>query len=212
MASVQDLINKYNGTKINTDGADAGQCTAVPHAWEEMNGWPVVLGNAKDTLGNAPSAVYLKVTNTPTNAPVPGSIVVWGPTWGGGLGHTAVVVASNINTFECFEQNDGDNGLAHVGTHNYSGVEGWFTPLTLSAPVVQAPPVGAAFPRTVPIHEIVNVRTSPKVSAPVVGQLHVGTCVITAQTGGDSGTVGTHTSSLWYQTQGGHWFNSAVTE
>lgn len=212
MASVQDLINRVNGKKINTNGADNGQCTAIPHLWEEMNNWPVVLGNAKDTYGNAPGGTYDKTPNLPNNYPRPGAIIVWGPSWGGGFGHTGVVVSANANSFSCVEQNDGDMGLAHVGNHNYGGVLGWFTPRALEVVAVQAPAAGGTGPRIVPIKTTVNVRTAPKVTAPIVAQLHPGTCQITGQVSGDNGTVNGHTSNQWGVTLNGHYFNLAATE
>lgn len=208
MASLQTLIADTNGKKINTDGADAGQCTAVPHFWEKLNGWPVVLGNAKDTLADAPSGFYAKVTNSPTNCPPPGAVIVWGSSWGEGLGHTAVVVSANVNLFTCMEQNDGDNGLCHEGTHNYGGVTGWFYPLSETA--VTAPVVEGG-PQVVPIKEIVNVRTAPNTTATIVAQLHIGTCQVQEIVTGQEATVGTHTSDLWGKTEGGHFFSMSAT-
>lgn len=210
--TIQDLINQVNGKKINTDGADNGQCTAIPHTWEAGNGWPVVLGNAKDTYADAPVASYDHTLNSQTNYPQPGAIIVWGATWGEGYGHTAVVVSANQNIFTCVEQNDGDNGLAHVGSHNYSGVLGWFTPKALEAPAVQAPATGTGFPKTVTVNTACNARTAPSIAAPVAAVVHVGTIVVTGEVGGGNGTVGAHTSNQWYVTQAGHYFDVAATE
>lgn len=200
MATTQDLLAAVNGKSINTDGADNGQCTAIPHKWEEMSGWPIVLGNAKDTLANAPSTSYDKTYNAPTNYPLPGAIMVWGPTWGGGYGHTAVVYTANVDTFTCVEQNDGDNGLAHLGTHNYSGVEGWFTPdsIELASDVVT-------------VKEIVNVRADANTTSTIVTQYKPGTYQVTEKVTGQSATVGVHTSDVWYMTPQGTYFNSAAT-
>lgn len=137
--SVQDLINRYNGTIFSVTGPDEGQCTAVPHAWEEMLGLPIVYGNAKDTYANAPDGLYEKELNGPTNFPRPGAIIVWDETWGGGYGHTAVVQIANPNTFDCLEQNDGDGGITHVGRHDYAHIIGWFYPRVLDAPAPTAP-------------------------------------------------------------------------
>lgn len=205
MLAVQELY-KYNGQEIRTDDADYGQCTAVPHRWELDNGWPVVLGNAKDTLANAPSNFYVKTMNAPANYPLPGAIMVWGPSWGGGYGHTAVVVSANANLFTCIEQNDGDNGLVHEATHNYAGVEGWFYPRVVAP---QAAPTG--FPRVVPIHSLVNVRTEPHLSAPIVAQLHPGTCLITGEVTGDEATFGSHSTNQWGVTQNKHYFTMGAT-
>ena len=208
MISLQTFLIDVNGKRVNTDGADAGQCTAVPHLWEQDNSWPVVLGNAKDTLGNASSSFYAKVANTPTNFPPPGAVIVWGSTWGEGYGHTAVVVAANANLFTCIEQNDGDNGLAHEGTHNYGGIIGWFFPLSAQ---VNSGPVTEGGPQVVEIKEIVNVRTEPSTAGAVVAQLHVGTCQVQKIIQGETATVGTHSSDMWGLTEGGHYFSMAAT-
>lgn len=127
MHSVTSFIKQVDQKKINTDGADSGQCTAIPHLWEKLNGWPIVKGNAKDTFTNAPTSSYKKVKNAADNFPPPGAIMVWGSSWGGGYGHTGVVVSANAHTFKAVEQNNGDHGLAHVVTHaHYNGVLGWF--------------------------------------------------------------------------------------
>jgi surface antigen len=132
--SVQDLVSKYNGTIFGITGPDQGQCTAVAHAWEQMLGLGIVYGNAKDTYANADPAVYDKVLNIPgdlNNFPPAGAIVVWDSKWGGGYGHIAVVVSADGNTMQVLEQNDGDNGITHVGQHNYQDVLGWFIPKIL---------------------------------------------------------------------------------
>jgi hypothetical protein len=126
MYDLEQFIKQVDGKKINTDGSDSGQCTAIPHLWEKVNGWPIVMGNAKDTLASAP-AEYERVYNSATNFPPKGAILVWGPSWGEGYGHTAVVVSADAHSFESVEQNNGDDGLAHVVSHpHYNGVLGWF--------------------------------------------------------------------------------------
>lgn len=127
MYDIEKFIKQVDGKKINTDGADNGQCTAIPHLWQKLNNWPIVMGNAKDTLAHAPSASYRKVDNSADNYPPAGAIMVWGSSWGEGYGHTGVVVSATAHTFEAVEQNNGDNGLAHVVSHpHYTGVLGWF--------------------------------------------------------------------------------------
>lgn len=148
MATVQDLINQYDGHIFGITGPDTGQCTAVAHAWEEMLGLPIVYGNAKDTFANAPDDLYHKELNTPEGVPSPGAIMVWDDKWGGGYGHTAVVVSANVNTFDCLEQNDGDGGKTHVGRHNYADTIGWFTPKVLDAPVPEPTPEPAPVEET----------------------------------------------------------------
>lgn len=165
MATVQDLIDQYNGHIFGITGPDQGQCTAVPHAWEEMLGLAIVYGNAKDTYDNASADVYVKTLNTPDNFPDPGAIIVWDGTWGGGYGHTAVVVSANVNTFDCLEQNDGDGGITHVGRHDYAHITGWFYPRLLlpAAPTPGPTPVSDPTPDpvVVPVVPVVPVAPDP---------------------------------------------------
>jgi surface antigen len=124
---IEKFIKEVEGKKINTDGADNGECTAIPHLWQKVNGWPIVTGNADQTLDRASSSAYEKVHNSASNYPPKGAIMVWDGSWGGGYGHTAVVVSANEHSFDSVEQNNGDGGLAHVVTHpHYKGVLGWF--------------------------------------------------------------------------------------
>lgn len=146
MATIQDLVNAENGQTFGITGPDQGQCTAVPHAWEQMLGLPIVYGNAKDTYDNADSALYDKTLNIEgdlSNFPLPGAIVVWSDKWGSGFGHTAVVVNADGNTMRVLEQNDGDGGITHIGEHNYQDVIGWFYPKVLAdqtAPIPEPQP------------------------------------------------------------------------
>ena len=172
MPAVQDLINQRNGTVFGITGPDQGQCTAVAHAWELMCGLPIVYGNAIDTFDNAPDVLYAKELNTPEGVPAPGAIMVWNMPWGkyfdeGQLhyaGHTAVVVSANVNTFDCLEQNDGNNGVTYIGRHNYADVIGWFTPRMLqSLPPAQSTPVEAP----VSIPSPLPVQSPPPAEAPL---------------------------------------------
>jgi surface antigen len=171
MPTVDDLVAQYNGHVFGITGPDQGQCTAVAHAWEEMLGLPIVYGNAIDTFDNAPDDLYHKELNTPDGVPAPGAIMVWDSRWGGGYGHTAVVTSANINTFDCLEQNDGDDGVTHVGRHNYADTIGWFTPRVLDAPAPA--PTPEPTPTTpvpeipvVPIPEPATPEPSPIPTAP----------------------------------------------
>jgi hypothetical protein len=54
--------------------------------------------------------------------------MVWNSNTGGGAGHTGVVVSANVNTFDCYQQNDPYNSGMHVKTYNYANVIGWAIP------------------------------------------------------------------------------------
>jgi surface antigen len=93
--------------------------------WLDLQHCPHIWGNAKDLLMGADPHVYRVIENAPLNAPPPGAIVVWGPSWGAGYGHCAVVVAANAGELVVFEQNNPAGSPPVVATHDYSGVEGW---------------------------------------------------------------------------------------
>jgi len=128
MIDLATFISQYLG-KANTGDTpqNAGQCVGLVEAWLDANKAPHVWGNAVDLLANADPKFYKRVSNIPTNFPPPGAIVCWRGTWGGGYGHTAIVVAANVNLLVVFEQNNPIGGAPVVATHNYSGVQGWLT-------------------------------------------------------------------------------------
>jgi len=104
-----------------------GQCVALSEAWLANCGKPHIWGNAVDLLANAPANQYRVVPNQPNNAPSPGDVLVWDGSWGGGFGHTAVVLAANANEAAVIEQNDPTGRPAVIATHGYGGVKGWLT-------------------------------------------------------------------------------------
>ena len=128
MVDLAKFISQYLG-KANTgeNSVNKGQCVGLIEVWLTANGKPHIPGNAVDLLANADPKVYKKTVNIPTNVPPPGAIVCWNGTWGGGYGHTAVVVAANVLQLVVFEQNDPDGAPPTVATHPYSGIQGWIT-------------------------------------------------------------------------------------
>ena len=122
------FINKYLGVANTGDNpVNKGQCTGLVEVWIDEHKFPHVYGNAKDLLANADTTRYTVVTNGPNNFPPPGAILVWGASWGGGYGHTAIVVAANGMQVVTFEQNDPGGSPPLVATHSYDGVTGWLT-------------------------------------------------------------------------------------
>ena len=128
MVDLPTFISNYLGKANTGDTAqNRGQCVGLVEVWLDANKKPHIWGNAADLLNNAPLKFYKVVRNIPTNIPPVRSIVCWDTTWGGGAGHTAIVVASNVNLLVVFEQNDPDGSAPVVATHNYGGVQGWLT-------------------------------------------------------------------------------------
>jgi hypothetical protein len=120
------FIENYLGkADTGTNAINKGQCVGLIEVWLEILKKPAIGGNAKDLLQNAPAGAYAVIRNEPANYPGPGGVVVWDGTWGGGYGHTAVVVGANAQYLVVFEQNDPTGSAPIVQTHGYSGVLGW---------------------------------------------------------------------------------------
>lgn len=177
MPNVQQLIDAHNGVKFGITGHAAGQndfaqCTAIPHAWEQMCGLGLTYGNAVDMYGNASDADYIKIPNAATNYPVAGDTVIWhqDPRVGTNqFGHVAVVISANPTTLTVFEQNDtagGGNGAPRVYTfRNYAGVTGWLHPRKFD--VAPAPAAPAPAPDPVPAPVVPDPVPAPVVPDPV---------------------------------------------
>ncbi len=120
------FINNYLG-KSNTGDTtgNKGQCVGLIEVWLDTLHRKHIPGNAGDLLANAPAEGYTVTENTPTNFPKAGDIVCWNGSWGGGYGHTAVVLAADEVSLLVFEQNEPDGSPPAIGLHTYGGVAGW---------------------------------------------------------------------------------------
>lgn len=114
---------------VGDTAANKGQCVGLVEVWIDTLGLPHVWGNAKDLLVDASVDHFDRVLNKPMNYPAPGDIIVWGESWGGGYGHTGVVVSAGVMSFTAFQQNDPDGSAPHEKSYGYSGVVGWLHPL-----------------------------------------------------------------------------------
>lgn len=123
------FLLRYLGVpNVGTNPVNKGQCVGLIELWVAALGLPAVGGNAKDLPANADLAHYTVTKNGPNNFPLPGAVICWDASWGGGYGHTAVVVAANSMYLAVFEQNDPTGSPPVVSTHGYQGVESWFSP------------------------------------------------------------------------------------
>lgn len=131
-----DVVDKFyartNGQAINSCGGIKGQCVAGVQSYTNIElgigGCPAFpVAGAKDMFGTRTDA-FDWVRNTPEGVPPRGAIMVWNGRVGGGWGHTGVVTAANVNTFDCFQQNDPYHSPMHVKTYNYANVIGWAIP------------------------------------------------------------------------------------
>ena len=133
MADVVDrFYARTNGQAINSCGGIKGQCVAGVQSYTNVElgigGCPAFpVAGAKDMFGTRSDA-FDWVRNTPEGIPPRGAIMVWNGNVGGGWGHTGVVTAANVNTFDCYQQNDPYGSGMHVETYNYNNVIGWGIP------------------------------------------------------------------------------------
>ena len=119
---IQQYLDQPN---VGDTPENKGQCVGLIEVWLDQNKRPHIWGNAKDLLDNADPHVYRIIKNSPTNFPQAGDVIVWGATWGGGRGHTAVVVAATVNVVASFEANNPEGHNPQILMHDYSGVLGW---------------------------------------------------------------------------------------
>jgi hypothetical protein len=201
-------IMSWVGQGLDYDGYYGNQCVDLVNFLARYLGTGPFSGPT--ALNLVAPAGWHWVANTPAGVPPEGAVVKanYAP-----AGHVFIALAgATTNNIPCIEQNW--NGIMRVtqGNHDYSHVLGWW--VRDGAPPAPVPvAAGPAGQRSVPINvPIVNVRTAPSVSAPIVGSLHQGYCIIQGTVPGDSGTVGSHTSSEWGITLNGHFFNMAATQ
>lgn len=194
------------GSYLNVDGADANECTAVPHKWEELLGLPLVYGNAVDMYDNAPDSDYIKTLNEDTNFPAPGDIIIWhqDPRVGTNqYGHVAVVVTADVNSVTVIEQNSPHGHAVRIHqVPNYAGCTGWLHPRVLDVPVaIPSGPLNETVTVTV---DTLDVRDAPSINAnghqanTDDGMVHNGATlhIIDAVTGDDYATEEVH-SNIW---------------
>lgn len=132
--AAQAFRDKWEGSYIDVDGYYGAQCWDLVAQYAIDNGLPALAtgdGAAAgifenyDTNGNAQYwEKHVNSTTDPDSVPKAGDVLVWDRSWGGGYGHTAVVLEADWNNVTVLEQNP---GAANVSTYDYSGVMGWLS-------------------------------------------------------------------------------------
>ena len=135
--SFQEFLNKYNGQQnVGNTTENTGQCVGLVAVWVDALSLPHIWGNACDLFVNANEKFFTKILNTPDAIPQAGDIIVWSAKFNGTVGHTGIATGTaDINTFECFEQNDPLKSNCHLKTYNYNFVTGWLRPKVSSVGV-----------------------------------------------------------------------------
>lgn len=133
-----EFVTKWNLKPCDRDEVYGDQCVDLAHQYAvEVVGHdiPPVAG-AKDEWGYTSIEGYTKVSNSATNVPVQGDIIIWSHVIGA-YGHIAIFDHGDAVSFISFDQNWPLNSKCHLQAHDYFGVLGWFHP----QPPVPLPPV-----------------------------------------------------------------------
>ena len=125
----QTFFTKYNGKKnVGNTTENKGECVGLISMWVEELNLPHIWGHAKDLFVNADEKFFTKFLNTPDFIPQEGDIAVWKANPASSFGHTGIVANANLNTFECFQQNDPAGSACHLKTYNYDYIVGFLRP------------------------------------------------------------------------------------
>ena len=139
--TIDSFFNKWNGKVCDWDGYYGGQCVDLYRQYvAEVLGVPQSppVTGAKDIWITYLSAYFTRISNSPTNSPQKGDIIIWG-TGLGPYGHVAIANTANSLTLNSFDQNYPVGTKCHFQNHTYKGVLGWLRPRTI-APVAPLTP------------------------------------------------------------------------
>jgi len=115
--NIQKFVSKWNGKKVEYDGAYPNQCVDLTKEYQKENGWPVMRGNAIQWAG--PHSGYTWVMNGLHNKPDPGDIVVFKS---GLYGHIGVCTQADYVNLTCFEQNNPIGAPCRTVFHRFYGL------------------------------------------------------------------------------------------
>jgi len=166
--TVRGFFDKWNGKGCDYDGWYGFQCMDLYHQYDKecigSKNYPAPA--AKDVWNKYDSNFYTRISNTPTNIPQEGDVIIWG-TIIGPYGHIAVFYAGDVINFTSFDQNFPINSKCHFQVHSYKGVLGWLRPKQLPKDVI-IPVTGqeTTTSEIPPAPPEAVVETPPEVTAP----------------------------------------------
>lgn len=140
LITLSAFLARNNGKYLDFDHAYGAQCVDLVQCYlRDVLGDPPLGGNAINEFGeDSPHWVWVRNNpNNPKQLPPRGAVMIWGPDariGTGVYGHTAVVIASDTNGFNSFDQNWPLNAPCHNVRHSYLGIIGWGIPRTLIKP------------------------------------------------------------------------------
>lgn len=135
--NTKEFIDKYNGKKIDWDGAYGGQCVDLfrQYVHEVLAlSQPKSVTGAADFWTNYDSDPALKnnfdkIANSATFVPIEGDLMIWNKKAGGGFGHISVCTdKGDVNGFESFDQNWKTISVCELISHVYTNVYGVLRP------------------------------------------------------------------------------------
>lgn len=117
----------WNNKYLDYDGVYGAQCFDLIQKWNrDYLKAPFIGGDYAYQIYGQLLNWYTSIPNTPDAIPQKGDIVVWSKGYNNFAGHTGVATGKgDLNTFECFEQNDPIGSVSHLKTYNYNYVIGW---------------------------------------------------------------------------------------
>lgn len=132
---LNEFINKYNGQKVDFDGAYGAQCVDLFRVFNrdvlEIE-QPRGVKGAKDFWANYDTdsvlqANFDRIANTPEFVPILGDVAVF---YNDTHGHISICTGENSDTkvFESFDQNYPYGSACHKIQHNYSNFYGVLRP------------------------------------------------------------------------------------
>lgn len=126
---INEFIKKYTGVNnVGNTPENRGQCVGLVSVWMDVFNIPHLWGHAKDLFNNAPETHFQKIKNKQYVYPVAGDILVYDSTWGGGYGHTGIIVSCDpeSDSYKIFEQNLPTGHAPQTAIrNNWKGVIGW---------------------------------------------------------------------------------------
>lgn len=136
---LEDFIAKWTGQYCTSPGGYGRQCVDLANEYLlECLLDAQDHANAKDWFTNFDPEKFFQITNTPTNSPLKGDLIIWSPSTNPSVdpyGHIAIATGNktNANGFESFDQNWPLNSPCHLQYHTYTtpagiNVIGWLRP------------------------------------------------------------------------------------
>lgn len=125
--TLQAFFNKYTDRFVDFDGQFGAQCVDLYRQYcQEVLQVPQSppVNGAADIWNNYLKGFFTQISNTPTGIPQLGDILIWSKKLNG-IGHVAICVTADLDTFTSFDQNWPLASACHFQQHTYKNLLGW---------------------------------------------------------------------------------------